>query len=41
MQAGSSVSLTATDAAGNTSEIGTCCPLDRICKDSMEVPSGN
>jgi hypothetical protein len=41
MQAGSNVSLTATDAAGNTSEIGTCFPLDRIFKDSMEVPTGN
>ncbi|QBB71950.1 hypothetical protein ELE36_17160 [Pseudolysobacter antarcticus] len=41
MQAGSNVSLTATDAGGNTSEIGTCFPVDRIFKDSMEVQTGN
>lgn len=41
MQAGSNVSLTATDYAGNTSEIGTCFPVDRIFKDSVEVPTGN
>ncbi|QBB71949.1 hypothetical protein ELE36_17155 [Pseudolysobacter antarcticus] len=30
------VSLVATDASGNTSEIGTCFPVDRIFQDSVE-----
>ncbi len=39
--AGAVVSLTATDNAGNTSEIGTCFPVDRIFKDGVELPPIN
>ena len=38
---GAVVSLTATDYAGNTSEIGTCFPVDRIFKDGIELPAIN
>jgi len=38
---GAVVSLTATDYAGNTSEIGTCFPVDRIFKDGVELPAIN
>ncbi len=34
--ANAAVSLVATDASGNTSEIGTCFPVDRIYQDGVE-----
>jgi parallel beta-helix repeat protein len=36
-QIDAAVSLTATDAAGNTSEIGTCFPIERIFRSGMEI----
>mgnify|MGYP000459227096 CR=1 FL=1 len=41
LQLDAAVSLTATDYNGNTSEIGTCYPIDRIFKDGVEIPTGN
>ena len=41
VQLDAAVSLTATDYNGNTSEIGTCYPIDRIFKDGVEIPTGN
>lgn len=36
VQSNAAVSFTATDASGNTSEIGSCFPLERIFKDGVE-----